>query len=456
MRYFGFHQPVNNSIRPGHDAGVAVFDDDGKLEFCASLERLSRLRHDAGPATKIWEYAFAPVPGRGDIIAYPHPGYPVHFSSSIDTLVVGHHVAQAACSWLWRLDDRRRKYIAYDGWGYTEAGMGTSSQWGTIGPEGIIQGQTGTIPSSSPLSRPFGFGGTGKLMGLSGYYYDQPARDIWFLRRQRNPSERTLRKLAGFYRWKIEEIWRAIEPHIDGPVVIGGGTTLALELNSRIYEKAGDVVFGPPADDSGLALGAAAIAYHTVTGKWPKLDRVDLLNGPAIAASGPQRQDCIASILANGFPVGLIRGYAEAGPRALGFRSLLARPCEDAIHKLSIGLKGREYYRPLAPVVTDRHFDRLFIGPRGRWMQYRVQCTDEARKLTPGIVHRDGSSRPQVLRQCDDPWLYDLLVEFGKLYGVECLVNTSLNGPGKPICHTIADARHDFSDRLLLAAIKGT
>lgn len=457
MRYFGVHPPAADPLRPGHDAGLAVFDGDGRLEFCASLERLSRARHDGGPVSRIWDYLpDAPVPAPGDLVAYPHPGCPVRSPQQHDVLVVGHHAAHAACSWLWRPDDRPRKYLAYDGWGHAADGRGVASQVGTIGPAGLVEGETDLIPSSSELSYPLGFGGAGKLMGLAGYYHDQPPRRPWLLTRHRRPSTRVLRKLAGFYRWHVEEIWRAIEPLLDGPVVIGGGTALALELNSRILERAGEVVFGPPVDDSGLALGAAALGYHAGTGRWPILDRADLLDCPPLRAVGPQRPDDLARILADGFPLGLLRGRPEIGPRALGHRSLLARPCRNALARVSIGLKGREHYRPLAPVVTDREFDRLFRGPRGRWMQYRVECTDQARELVPGVVHRDGSSRPQVVEARHDPWLYDLLAEFGKLYGVECLVNTSLNGRGMPICHTAADAMADFGGRLMLASIRGT
>lgn len=80
-------------------------------------------------------------------------------------------------------------------------------------------------------------------------------------------------------------------------------------------------------------------------------------------------------------------------------------------------------------------------------MQYRVFCTDEARELIPAVVHRDNTARPQVVYRDRDPWLHDLLTEYGRLTGVECLVNTSLNVKGRPIVNTYEDAVNEFRNR---------
>lgn len=143
--------------------------------------------------------------------------------------------------------------------------------------------------------------------------------------------------------------------------------------------------------------------------------------------------------------VGLVVGKGEAGPRALGNRSLLGTPTKKVAHKLSVQIKGREFYRPVAPIVKDRAFDSLFSGFKGKFMQYRNECKAEAKRLAPGIVHIDNSARVQVLEHDDNPWLYETLVEMGKFSGVECLINTSLNGKGRPICNTVADAKKEFA-----------
>jgi carbamoyltransferase len=98
-------------------------------------------------------------------------------------------------------------------------------------------------------------------------------------------------------------------------------------------------------------------------------------------------------------------------------------------------------------MVTSEQFDRYFIGPKGEYMQYKCDCTELAQKELPAIVHRDNSARPQVVYKKNDPWLHELLVEYGKISGHECFINTSLNGKDKPICNTYEDALEDFKNK---------
>jgi len=429
MRYFGVHEG-------SHDAGLAVLSQDGQLVCAVTRERLSRVKHDPGPVLGM---TGLPRPAPGDVVLRVGPGG------------VGHHHAHIAASWMYRGDDEPRRYLAYDGCGPTEHGRLIASLVGEIGPGGISAGEPDVIESSAPLCKPLGFGGAGKLMGLAGYHPREPARDLWFPRLRRNP-----RRLAGYYRYWIEEIWAGIEPLLTGPVVIGGGTTLALELNTRIWQRVGHPVFGPGADDSGLALGAAAVAFHRHTGRWPAPLGTAAVLGALVEPCGPQDPADLACLLLRAGMVGLVRGKAELGPRALGHRSILALPRADMLQRLSVEIKGREYYRPLAPVVTDRQFDRFFRGPRGRYMQYRCEATAEAARFAPAIVHRDGSSRPQVVRPEEDPWLHDLLQEVGYLTGHEILVNTSLNRAGSPICHTVEDAVRELGHALPIVGLTGT
>jgi carbamoyltransferase len=230
-------------------------------------------------------------------------------------------------------------------------------------------------------------------------------------------------------------------------VVVGGGTFLALELNTFIQESGRNIIFAPPVNDSGLALGSAALGFFLLTGRWPQRISTPYLQWhPAEnRADGyiPPRK--AAEMLYQGTILGLIIGKGESGPRALGNRSLIGRPDKETAHQLSVVIKGREPYRPLAPIVTDKSFDSLFNGPRGKYMQFRNTCKEKAVRLAPGIVHADQSARAQVLEQQYNPWLYETLVEFGKLSDVECLINTSLNGRGRPICNTVQDAKYAFS-----------
>ena len=57
--------------------------------------------------------------------------------------------------------------------------------------------------------------------------------------------------------------------------------------------------------------------------------------------------------------IGVVRGRAEHGPRALGHRSLLAAPSLGMKERMN-ALKAREWYRPVAPVLLESEADRTF------------------------------------------------------------------------------------------------
>jgi len=393
-------------------------------------------------------------------------------------MVINHHLAHIVSAWCFRPDDQERFFMAYDGVGLDAHGVPHSSLVGEIGPSGVRRFERApVIPTSIPLTSLLGYNSAGKAMGLAGYVTNCRKWNGWeFVRKtvefSMDPYTHTTQYptipnyswqltrenmdyVAHFYKWYTNDIiWPGIEDNITKfgmgrGVVIGGGTTLALELNTRIHGMVKDVVFGPPTDDSGLALGAAAWAFYHLNGWWPKLSSPSLhtLQTP-LPRLGPQQPEQIASRLSNGQVIGLLRGKAEAGPRALGFRSILASAKNRKnLRRVSQQIKKREFYRPLAPIVTAEQFDRFFIGPRGKYMQYRVHCTEEAKELLPAIVHKDGTARPQVVNKQDDPWLHQLLVAYGEESGVECLINTSLNGKKRPICNTLEDAQKDMAGK---------
>lgn len=396
-------------------------------------------------------------------------------------MVIHHHLAHAVTAWCYRPDDTPRPFLIYDGAGIDCFSSPRSSLVGEIGPDYVMKHKSAVdIPSSVPLTSLLGYNSAGKAMGLAGFIKNKKIDPLEFLKTtvkytmcepkytprfleipDRHELTRDKREFIGsFYQWYTQDIiWPAVEENITKfalgkSVLIGGGTTLALELNTRIHNMCGDVVFAPPTDDSGCALGAAAFAYWFHTRKWIKINTPSLneLQSP-LEKFGPQSPEEIAKLLANGKVVGLLRGKSEAGPRALGFRSILASAKnKNNLRRVSQEIKRREYYRPLAPMVTEEQFDRFFTGPKGKYMQYRNECTEECKELLPAICHKDGSARPQVVYKQDDPWLHRLLTTYGEISGVECLINTSLNGKNRPICSTLEDAQKDMAGKDILLA----
>jgi predicted NodU family carbamoyl transferase len=460
MKYFGIHyfggRDATDPHHISHDSALTIFDEDGTLEFHGQLERYSRIKRDSKPYTRIYDYfPHLPRPTPNDIVCCVNNTAQVLEDKNI--LYLDHHLAHACASWCFRPDDKPRDFLVYDGYGRGVDGSLNHSLTGRISATECVIGKANTIPSSIHLGKPLGIFNVGKLMGLAGYLPDAPlVEDVNFNHLNSLTPDR-MEQAAGFYKYHIDKIWQAIEPQINGPVIIGGGTTLALELNTRIFQKAKDVVFAPCADDSGISLGCAAYAFFSKNGQWPHaFINASLINQQVPhTAEGPQTPREIAKLLAEEQICAVVRGKSECGPRALGNRSIFAsaKTIEMKV-KVSEKIKGREFYRPLAPIVTDRDFPSLFDGPMGKYMQYMVYCTEEAQQTIPAVVHTDLTARPQVVYP-EDEWLYELLVEYGKLSGVECLINTSLNTGGRPIAENSLYAKVDLKDHDVAFCIIG-
>jgi carbamoyltransferase len=146
----------------------------------------------------------------------------------------------------------------------------------------------------------------------------------------------------------------------------------------------------------------------------------------------------LAGLLADGMITGLFRGRVEAGPRALGNRSILASPLDPGVvGRLNATVKFREPFRPFAPVVpADRAGEFFTLGQQAPFMSIASGVTSLARQRIPAIVHVNGTARVQTVTPAQNPFLHEVLEAFGRLTGVPVLINTSLNVKGKPICGT--------------------
>ena len=146
----------------------------------------------------------------------------------------------------------------------------------------------------------------------------------------------------------------------------------------------------------------------------------------------------LAQRLADGQIIGLFRGRLEAGPRALGNRSILASPlCGDIADRLNATVKYREPFRPFAPVVLADHAAAYFtLAQPSPFMSLASGVTPLARQMIPAIVHVNGTARVQTVTAQQHPFLAEVLTAFAEITGTPVLINTSLNIKGKPICGT--------------------
>ncbi len=169
--------------------------------------------------------------------------------------------------------------------------------------------------------------------------------------------------------------------------------------------------------------------------------------------------ECLSNALKNGEVIAWYQGAAEYGPRALGHRSFLANPAtQDMLNALNI-IKGREAWRPLAPVVPEELFQRIFEVDNTdmcEFMLRTLKIKERWRSRLKAVCHIDGTTRPQLLKRKVNPRLYDLIMSFFEKTHIPCLVNTSLNINGFPIVETPRDFCHLIEEISLMKNIPKT
>jgi carbamoyltransferase len=178
----------------------------------------------------------------------------------------------------------------------------------------------------------------------------------------------------------------------------------------------------------------------------PNVDKVQSLliqkNFSKITKVAPSSTSEIAALLKSGKIVGIMRGRAEFGPRALGHRSILASPAIEGMKdKIILRVKGREAYRPFAPVIKKENVSNWFSYEiSSPYMSFAIPWKEDKAKLVPAVVHFDRTGRLQTVERNTQPWLSDLLDELELLGLPPILLNTSFNIMGKPIVHDVEDA----------------
>ncbi len=243
-------------------------------------------------------------------------------------------------------------------------------------------------------------------------------------------------------------------------VTVGGGVGLNVKMNSKIFDlpTVTDVWANPLCSDGGAALGAALAAAHKETGVRPKkLVRLDagyaendvesvLQQSKVAYVKSDNVASDVAAMLAEGKIVGWFQGGMEAGPRALGQRSILADPRDiDSRDRVNAIIKFREYWRPFCPsMLAERapdYFERYTDAP---FMVIAFKANEKLKTDAPAVVHVDGTARVQLVDQQVLPGYHALISEFEKLTGVGVLLNTSFNVKGEPIVCTVRDALRTF------------
>ena len=289
-------------------------------------------------------------------------------------------------------------------------------------------------------------------------------------------------------------------------LAVAGGVFSNIKMNMRLVELPGleRLFVFPHMGDGGLAIGAALAANRTLHGATScRLD--DLYLGPGydseqvvrslgtdipadgksneVATAQHKSEQSIQALRMDLFPSGIsndetvaaskrineratllkepaaeaarlilageiilwFQGRMEIGPRALGHRSILARPDDRTIKdRLNLLLKKRVWYQPFCPSMLIEDAPAL-LETKGqelrdnRFMTMGFRVRPERLALLEGVINVDGTCRPQFVG--DEELRYRaLLLHIKEALGYGVVLNTSLNLHGEPMVCTPDEA----------------
>ncbi len=241
---------------------------------------------------------------------------------------------------------------------------------------------------------------------------------------------------------------------------LAGGVAQNSVANGKMYLKTKfKKVFMPAAaTDAGTSVGSALWLYNQIQ----KNERIEPILTAATGCAYSDEElvealnhrnvsfvrkddneicDLVTDCLIDGGVVGWYKGSSEFGPRALGYRSILADPRrEDAKEILNLKIKKREPFRPFAPSVLEDHVADYFEQSNEvPFMEKVFLIREEKRKEIPAVTHVDGTGRLQSVYREINPKYYDMIKRFYDKTNVPIVLNTSFN-ENEPIVNAPAEA----------------
>jgi carbamoyltransferase len=253
---------------------------------------------------------------------------------------------------------------------------------------------------------------------------------------------------------------------------LSGGLFANVRLNRLLAEQTDldEIFVFPPMSDGGLpiGLGLAYLLRRDGLDVWLKrryrlenlylgrdygteIDEALSSAAGVCALPGPSDEVATAMLLAGEVGAAFI-GRMEFGPRALGARSILARPDDASINDRLNKRLERSEFMPFAPYVLEEDAEKVFeIGNLNRYaarfMTITCAVRQEWQSRIAAVVHIDGTARPQIVRRQDNPLYADILARFRAATGLPVLVNTSFNVHEEPIVNRPSECLQALRDR---------
>lgn len=173
----------------------------------------------------------------------------------------------------------------------------------------------------------------------------------------------------------------------------------------------------------------------------------------AAASSGARIRSCwhqdiervTAENLAQGKIVARAKGCVEFGARALGNRSILARPdATGVVRTINEAIKSRDFWMPFAPSVLAERAARYYEKPKpvaSPYMMYAFRaCPERAAAFAAALHPYDLTTRAHEVDASHNADYHRLLQEYESITGEGIVLNTSFNLHGEPIVCRAADA----------------
>jgi len=245
---------------------------------------------------------------------------------------------------------------------------------------------------------------------------------------------------------------------------LAGGVALNAKANMVIhYSKTfNDMFIFPAANDAGTPIGAAAWVYEHVLGGKMKRQRLKTVYlGPEYSDEDVKKVverggwnakyvgddvNEVVDLIVKGFVVAWYQGRAELGPRALGNRSIIADPRRKDMWGVVNRIKGREWWRPLAPSLLEDDAGKYFVDPvPHQFMILMYKFKPEMCEVVPAVCHVDQTARPQTVNKEGNKTWYELIKAFKDETGEGIILNTSFNLAGEPLVETPQDAIKSFA-----------
>ena len=332
----------------------------------------------------------------------------------------------------------------------------------------------------------FGYGEEecGKLMGLHSYgkenkllsdlIYDEKSfkSDLFhnekvnidkfdFLNPDVEQNEKILLDFAyetqkGLEKLELNYIQKLLKKYSCKNLILTGGVTLNIVANSYVRKnisKEIDLYVDPLCGDEGNSIGICQV--YSICNHQKKLSTPNHLylggNYPNYHFDINSNEQVIKNInysdvtdlLLKGNIVSIFQGKSEAGPRALGNRSILFDPRVKNGKNIVNRVKKREPFRPFACSIlleeSHKWFDMSLIS-ESPYMMYSFDALPGVRDIVPSVIHVDNTCRIQTVTEDQNYHYYNLIKEFYKKTNVPILFNTSFNLAGETIVETIDDA----------------